>query len=231
MIAEDPLTRTEARPRPTKVWDVPVRLFHWLLVALFGFSWLTAENHWIELHRLSGYSILTLVLFRIYWAFAGSATARFTHFLRGPRTVLSHMLTIFRRDEAQSVGHNPLGGWNVIAMLLLLLLQTGLGLFAIDDYGIESGPLAHYVSFKTAERITDLHETVFNFLLVLIALHVVAVLCHLLIKRENLITPMITGNKALTPKQAEPLKMQPLWQGVVGLAVCAAVVAALVTIL
>jgi cytochrome b len=231
MLARDSLTRTEEPPKPTRLWDVPVRLFHWLLVALFGLSWATAEYGLIEIHRLSGYSILTLVLFRIYWAFAGSTTARFKHFLRGPKTVIAHMSTIFHRDEDASAGHNPLGGWNVVAMLLLLLVQTGLGLFAIDDFGIESGPFAHYISFETAKQVTALHETVFNILLVLIALHVVAVLGHLAIKRENLIMPMITGNKALTPKQAGSLTLRPLWQGVIAAAVCAAFVAVLVNVL
>lgn len=179
-----------------RVWDLPIRLVHWLIVALMGLSWITVENGWIEWHKLSGYTMLGVVVFRLYWGFRGSTTARFSQFVLGPAAVLRHARTFFSRTKhAPAIGHSPLGGWNVVAMLLLLLLQAGLGLFTIDVYAIEAGPLATYVSLDTGRRIAGLHEAVFNLLCLLVVLHVAAVLGYLILKRENLVLPMLTGVK------------------------------------
>ena len=126
-----------------RLWDLPVRLFHWALVALIVCAWWTAENHLISWHRLTGYAILTLVLFRIVWGFLGSTTARFSHFLRGPGAVGAYVGGhMFRRGSPGHAGHNPLGGWSVVGMLGLLLLQVLLGFFSVDVDGLESGPFA-----------------------------------------------------------------------------------------
>lgn len=181
---------------PVRVWDIPVRVGHWLVVALVAFSWLSAKQGWIGWHKLSGYAILSFVLFRIYWGFAGSSTARFSHFLKGPKAVGRYARNFLsRRGYAASLGHNPLGGWSIIAMLLLLALQTGLGLFAIDEYGIEGGPLSSHVSFDVGRQIAGWHATVFNLLLFFIAMHVAAIVIYFLFKRENLVAPMLTGSK------------------------------------
>jgi cytochrome b len=186
-----------------RVWDIPVRVGHWLVVGLVAFSWLSAKQGWISWHKLSGYAILSFVLFRVYWGFAGSSTARFSHFLKGPNAVGRYIRTFFSgRAYAASIGHNPLGGWSIIAMLLLLALQTGLGLFAIDEYGIEGGPLSTYVSFDTGRQVAGWHATVFNLLLFFIALHVTAIVIYLLFKRENLVAPMLTGSKRMVENGA-----------------------------
>lgn len=179
-----------------RIWDLPVRIGHWLVVALVAFSWLSAKQGWIGWHKFSGYAILSFVLFRIYWGFAGSSTARFSHFLKGPKVVGRYIRAFFSRSTyTASLGHNPLGGWSIVAMLLVLALQTGLGLFAIDEYGIEGGPLSSYVSFDTGRQIAGWHATVFNLLLFFIALHVAAIVIYFLFKRENLVAPMLTGSK------------------------------------
>ena len=113
-----------------KVWDAPVRLFHWLLVLLFAFMYFsgTVKGDWLEWHMRSGYAILALVLFRILWGFAGSTYARFSNFLAGPSACLQFAKKLLTRAPAASAGHNPLGGWMVLVLLLALLVQTGTGL-------------------------------------------------------------------------------------------------------
>ena len=174
------------------LWDPFVRLTHWLLVLLVFASWITARTHRMSLHRYSGYAILGLVIFRVYWGFFGSHFARFKEFLRGPRSVLK---TLSAKSIGAKLGHTALGGWSILAMLSLLFLQAALGLFAVDVDGLESGPLAARLSFDTGRLAAKLHATVFNFLLALIAAHILAIAFYLLFKRENLIAPMLTGRK------------------------------------
>lgn len=179
---------TEVR---THVWDLPTRITHWAFVAGVGICWWTAETGRLEWHRWSGYTLLGLVLFRLYWGFVGGSTARFGNFVRGPGAVASYL----RGEHAAAVGHNPLGALSVLALLGLLLLQVALGLFAVDVDGIESGPLSLYVSFETGRAAAEWHELVFNALMTLIVVHIVAVLYYLLFKRQNLIGAMITGRR------------------------------------
>jgi cytochrome b len=179
------------------VWDLPIRLVHWLLVALLCFSWWTATESQMQWHRFSGYAIFTLVLFRIYWGFVGSVTARFAQFVRGPAVIISYSRSIFQRSSISETGHNPLGGWNVVILLTLLFSQVLLGLFAVDVDGIESGPLSYLVSFETGRAAAKLHERVFHLLEVLIALHLAAILFYRFYKRQNLTAAMIVGTKRL----------------------------------
>ena len=214
------LTSSE-RPDPElniRVWDLPVRLFHWLIVALFAFCWWSAENDHLDWHMLSGYAVLTLVLFRIYWGFAGSATARFRSFLKGPRTVFGYVQNLFVRSESVAFGHNPMGGWSVVALVFLLLLQTILGLFAIDVDAINAGPLDTLVSFRTGRWFAHQHGRVFDLLVILSSLHLAAVLFYWLYRRENLIGPMITGRRRLPPGSPRPqLYFARLWLAIAGL--------------
>ena len=198
------------------LWDLPTRIVHWSLVVLIPFSWWSAENHDLERHRWSGYAILGLLIFRLIWGFVGGSTSRFANFVRGPRTVLAYA----RGTGEKLLGHNPMGGWSVIAMLALLATQVGLGLFASDDDGLETGPLNHLVTYATAETITELHELLFNVLVAVIALHVAAVLFYLFVRRDNLVLPMIRGSKQL---DAEPISRPTMARPLV--AIVAAVVA------
>jgi len=177
-----------------RVWDLPTRLFHWALVLLIAFAWISAEQRWMQWHRLGGYALLALLLFRIAWGFAGSSTARFAQFLRGPRALRAYL----RRELPAPPGHNPLGGWNVLAMLTLLLLQVLLGLFAVDIDGLDSGPLSRWIGFDAGRQAAELHGLVFNGLLGLIALHLAALLYHRLRKGERLVAAMLSGEREWT---------------------------------
>jgi cytochrome b len=183
-----------------RIWDLPVRLFHWTLVVLMAVSYFTAQagGDWMKLHFWSGYAILTLLLFRIAWGFVGSTTARFSHFVKGPIAALEHLKELAGADRPRDIGHNPLGGAMVIALLAGLLLQVVAGLFAADtDEGTVSGPLANLVPDKWVDRATSFHHFWINVLLVMVALHVLAALLYLVWKRQNLIAAMCSGHKRL----------------------------------
>jgi cytochrome b len=179
-----------------RVWDLPTRLFHWLLVASVAASFATGKlgGNWMPYHERCGGVILALLIFRLVWGFVGSAASRFHTFLAGPSTVRRYALTLFRPEPDHHLSHNPLGGWSVAAMLLVLLIQAGSGLFANDDIATE-GPLYKWVSKAASDRLTSLHHLNHDVIIVLVVLHVAAVLFHLIYKKENLITSMITGVK------------------------------------
>ena len=189
------------------VWDLPTRLFHWLLVALIPFSWWSAENDRVDWHIWSGLAIMTLVLFRILWGLVGSSTARFANFIRGPAAVLGYV-----RDMKgwRPIGHTPLGALSVVALLGLLLVQVGTGLFNADEDGLVEGPLAASVSFDTAEAAHDLHELTFDILLILIGLHIAAVLFYRLFLGKELVGPMVSGRAPLEPG-VEPMRPGRGW--------------------
>lgn len=189
--------------RPVRVWDLATRLFHWVLVALIGLSWYSGETGDMDLHIRSGMAILTLVIFRVIWGFAGSATSRFSGFLRSPHAAMKYGLDLARNRAPRFLGHNPLGGWMVVVLLLSLAVQAGAGLFANDDIFTE-GPLAHLVTKDTSDFLTVVHKTSFNVLLALAAIHIAAALFYWLGKGENLILPMITGKKQLDSRDGTP---------------------------
>lgn len=210
-------------PAPNvRIWDMPTRLFHWLLVALLGFSWWSGERHDMEWHRLSGYAILALLVFRIYWGLLGGRTARFTHFIRGPRGVLAYVRTLGKGAYDPPAGHNPIGGWSVILMLATLGAMVVAGLFAVDVDGLESGPLADYVSFDQGRLAADIHGLIFNLLLGLVALHVLAILFYLVGLRHNLAGAMIHGRRRTNAGAPdEPLGASP-WRALLGIMIASA---------
>lgn len=214
------------QPATQMVWDAPTRLVHWLLVFLVAFSWWTAENHQMDWHYWSGLSIVGTAVFRMYWGFAGPETARFSRFVKGPGAVLSYAGKLFRPDYRASFGHNPLGALSVVAILLALITQVGLGLFAGDTDGLSSGPLNRYVSYEFGVAAGDLHEDAFNILLALIVLHIAAIVFYLLAKRINLIGSMITGRRdaANAEGPARGIAPVPLWRFLIGVALAALIV-------
>jgi cytochrome b len=191
-----PETSDPSRTR-VRVWDVPVRLVHWLMVVTVAGAWWTAETGRMNWHQYCGYALLALVSFRIYWGFLGSSTARFSRFVRGPGQIVSYL----KGRWVHVPGHNPLGALSVVALLALLLAQVVLGLFAVDVDGIESGPLSTYVSFDAGRLAASWHDKLFDVLLWLIGLHIAAVLYYLLIRKENLIGPMLSGKRAYDSDQ------------------------------
>ena len=197
------------RGMPT--WDLPVRIFHWALVLLVISQLVTASlgGNAMQLHAFGGYAILALVVFRILWGFFGGTRARFGDFVQRPATVIRYTKSVLRGPHAAHPGHNPLGGWSVLAMLGSLLLQATTGLFANDDVMME-GPLAKHVSDRASAIATGIHDVNAAVLLALITVHVTAVLFYLLAKKEDLIVPMITGRKASAPS-AGPARYGSVW--------------------
>jgi cytochrome b len=175
-----------------RVWDLPTRLFHWSLAALVVFSFTTAKlgGNWIDWHMRSGYAVLALLLFRLLWGFAGARYALFANFVRGPLAVFAHL----RGRYGPYAGHNPLGALSVLALLAALLLQAATGLFANDDIASE-GPLAKLVSNATSNRLSGIHRTNEWVLVALVALHLAAIAFYALVRRDNLVRPMIVGDR------------------------------------
>ncbi len=221
-----------------RIWDWPTRLVHWLIVALVLFSWGSAKYGHMDLHRYSGYTLLGLLLFRLYWGVFGGHTSRFASFVKGPRAVLHYLksqrdsgstsfsdpIAQSRETTAFSVGHNPLGALSVVVLLLLLLAQVFLGLFAVDVDGLESGPLSYLVSFDTGRAVAEIHGIVFNVLLGFIGLHLAAVLFYQWVKRDNLMVPMITGGKLAPPDTDHNDVSTSLLHVAVGIVIASAIV-------
>ena len=182
-----------ASPR-IRVWDLPTRIFHWLLAVLVVFSFTTGKigGSWLDWHMRSGYAILALVLFRIAWGIAGSETSRFGSFVRGPGAFLRHAGDIAARRRRATVGHNPMGGWMVVLMLVLLLAQASSGLFA-DDEIATTGPLAAKVSNAVVAKMTALHYYNGWTVAAVVVIHVIAIAAYWMAWRENLVAPMWTG--------------------------------------
>jgi cytochrome b len=202
-----------------RVWDLPTRITHWLVVLLVVLSWWTAENGRMEWHRWSGYTMLALVIFRIYWGLLGSSTARFSQFMRGPRAVAGYL----RGGWATAPGHNPLGALSVIALLALLAAQVLLGLFAVDVDGIESGPLSTHVSFEAGRAAAKWHEGAFDVLSWLIGLHIVAVLYYVFIRRQKLVAAMVHGKREFAEPLPAPVQSASVFRLLLGIGIAAGI--------
>lgn len=218
------MSQGSVRPGRVRVWDAPVRLVHWLIVVLVGFCWWSGETDHMAWHRLAGYGVLGLVLFRIYWGFVGGESARFSRFLRGPKVVAAYGRSLLRRDHAVILGHNPMGGWSVLALVLALLGETVLGLFSVDVDGVESGPLSYLVSFDTGRLAAAGHHWLFNILLALVVLHLIAIAFYLVVRRENLVGAMLSGHKRA---EGEGPRFVHPWRAMLGALLAAAVAYAL----
>jgi len=186
----------------TRVWDLGTRLFHWALVLFVAFSILSAKlgGNWIDWHMRSGVCILALILFRITWGFIGPHHAKFANFVRPPAEVLTYVRSMraggATANTAQA-GHNPLGALSVIAMIVILLLQASTGLFANDSIASE-GPLAKFVSNATSDLLTRIHKIDQFVIYLLIATHIGAIVYYAFAKHDNLVRPMLTGDKPVT---------------------------------
>jgi len=204
-----------------KLWDLPTRIFHWMLAGLILTAWLTAGRQWAW-HRWSGYAVLGLIVFRLYWGLVGGSTARFVNFVKGPRATLAYLRALPGREAKDSPGHNPLGALSMVALLVLIPLQAGLGLFAVDIDGLESGPLSYLVDFDTGRLCAEWHELSFRVLQGLIALHLAAVAFYLIYKRQNLVAAMITGRGRFSG-EAPQVRFAPAWRAAVGVMLAVAV--------
>jgi cytochrome b len=204
--------------RGLRIWDLPIRLFHWLLVALIAASWWTGEHHEMDWHRRSGYAIVGLLIFRLYWGVFGSSTARFVGFVRGPIAVWRYVRQL-RRPYSAAAGHNPAGGWSVLLMLVALIAMVTAGLFSVDVDGLESGPLADFVSFDTGRFAASWHGLIFNVLLALMAFHIAAIVVYLVWLRHDLISPMIHGGRLPESGGDGRAFAAPAWRVALGIAI------------
>ncbi|HXF08283.1 MAG TPA: cytochrome b/b6 domain-containing protein [Candidatus Acidoferrales bacterium] len=184
--------------RSIVVWDLPVRLFHWTLVALLIVAWSTAQGglDWMRYHLLAGYAILALVAFRLMWGFFGGFHARFSSFLASPRAAWRYGVDLAQGHHQAYPGHNPLGGYMVLLLLALVLTQVVTGLFATDDIFFQ-GPLASHVPARYSRLATAVHKVNINVLIAAVALHVIAIAYYRWRLGENLVKAMFTGKKDL----------------------------------
>ncbi len=188
----------EAIPARIKLWDLPTRLFHWLLVVLVIAAVITGKigGNAIVWHGRIGLAILALLAFRLAWGFVGPTPARFASFFPAPEAIAAHM-----RGSWRGIGHNPLGALSVLALLAFLVAQVGTGLFANDDIAFR-GPLFELVSKEWSDTLGGYHRLSINVLIGLIILHIVAIAYYAHVKKENLVKPMIDGWKTVEPEDA-----------------------------
>ncbi|PXX44057.1 cytochrome b/b6 domain-containing protein [Undibacterium pigrum] len=188
------------------LWDLPLRLFHWLLTIAITIATVTGfiGGNWMALHGKAGLAILGLLSFRLAWGFVGSTYARFNSFFPSPSKI-----SLFLRGKWSAPGHNPLGAISVLALLLAAAAQAGSGLFSNNDIDF-TGPLFNLVPEKTAAVLTSFHKLSIYALLALIALHIFAIFWYLKIKKQNLVTPMLTGWKEVDD-DVRPVASKPRW--------------------
>ena len=179
-----------------RVWDLPLRLFHWLLVACIVGSLISVNigGNAIEYHAYFGYSILTLLIFRLIWGFVGSTHARFTSFFPSPAKIMSYL----QGSSPRVLGHNPIGALSVFALIFVLCVQAFTGLFVDDEIAFQ-GPLAKFASGSVVSFLSEIHEGNQVVIYTLITIHIVAIWYYNKFKGENLIKPMITGDKEIDP--------------------------------
>jgi cytochrome b len=196
------------------VWDLALRVFHWALVLLFVVAYVSGiQPGHFALHEASGYGILGLLVFRLIWGFVGPSPARFASFVRGPRAALAHLGELLRREHRPLPGHNPLGGWAVMAILALLLVQTVSGLFASTfDY---EGPLARLLPDTAQDAMAGIHAFVMNILLAVLAVHLLGIAATSYLGRENLVASMIHGRKELAARDSVGIRLVPWWRAAV----------------
>lgn len=213
------------------VWDLPVRVFHWVLVLAFVGAYVTNRLgiEYFRYHLWFGYAVTVLVAFRIVWGVVGTRHARFWNFIRDPGTTLRYGVDWIRGRGGHYPGHNPLGGLMVVALLILLFIQAVTGLVANDEI-FNTGPLHGYISAERSLELTSWHRWLFDWILAAVAVHVLAVIVHLLFKKENLVKAMLTGRKpARTVPPEETIGASRTWLAVLIAGVLGGVLAWLVS--
>jgi cytochrome b len=226
-VMGDEGTNSKAAPPRVTAWDLPTRLFHWLLALLILSAYLTRKNtDDLAWHKWTGYAILVLVVFRILWGFAGSSTSRFSSFLYGPVVSLRYALDFLLRRPRRFLGHNPAGSIAVFVMLGLVAAQGVLGLYSYDDHdSIDGGPLSGRIGEGLMATLTAWHIWLFYILLYVIIAHIAANVLYVLWKGVNLVGPMITGRKRAADFEDEPsAQIAPLWRALLCLVLAVVIV-------
>ncbi len=171
------------------VWDVPTRVFHWLLVICFAGAWLTSESERLQMiHYAFGYSACVLVLFRLIWGLVGTRYARFTQFLKGPAEMMKHAKGLLSSHAHSTVGHNPVGGIVMVGLMLLILLIGLTGYFSVKEF--------------LGDLMGEAHEAIASLALAVAVIHIAAAIIMSVIQKENLVKAMVTGKKRGLPEQA-----------------------------
>lgn len=204
---------SQLKPKTVKIWDLPVRVFHWSLVILFIAAYVTNSlgPSYFNYHLWSGYAIIVLVVFRLIWGLVGTYHARFINFVRDPLSTAKYAFSVFKKKDEHHLGHNPLGAVMVVILLIAILVQAVTGLFTNDEI-INLGPLYAYISDELSLELTSLHRTLFYWILGAIFLHIAAVLFHVWFKKDNIIKAMFTGNKNTEGVvDVKPIKSSRIW--------------------
>ncbi|HEY4540775.1 MAG TPA: cytochrome b/b6 domain-containing protein [Noviherbaspirillum sp.] len=211
-----------------RVWDLPLRLFHWVLVLLLIVSFVTqyVGGNAMDWHFRAGYAVLVLVAFRLIWGFVGPRYARFSSFIYGPSTILGYLRS---RQGKQYLGHNPLGSLSVFALLGVVLAQAVTGMFANDDI-VNEGPLVRFISKDLSDQLTWIHKDVTAWLLLtLVGLHLLALVWYAVVRKRNLVMPMISGDQEVGAAEVAPQPAQDSWkQRLLALAILTLLSAAMV---
>jgi len=199
------------------VWDLPLRIFHWLFgLSIIG-AWIAIETREEQLHIYIGYFIIILLIFRIFWGIWGTTHSQFRHFIPTPQKIRGYLYSLVNGGSKETVGHNPLGSLMAFLMLAIVALQVGTGLFLEGD--VWSGPYRHAIESDTVHELENIHELTFSIIQTLIVIHIVAVLGYWLLKKQNLVLPMITGKKrAEVVAEGEEIKSSKLLLALVTLA-------------
>lgn len=179
-----------------QVWDLPIRVFHWTLVVAIIGAFVTNRLgvSYFKYHVWCGYAVIVLVVFRIIWGFVGTRHAQFWNFVRSPAATLEYASGLLRGRPARYAGHNPLGAWMVVTLLVALAAEATLGLFGNDEI-FNLGPLAGYVSKDLSLQLTSIHRRLFYWIIGAIAVHILAVIAHHAFEQGHLVRAMITGRK------------------------------------
>jgi cytochrome b len=190
-------------------WDLPTRLFHWTLAALVLLAWVSFQyaeqigDFRLRWHRANGVAIIVLLVWRVIWGFAGSSTARFATFLYSPLAAARYAGSLVAGRTRRFLGHNPLGAYMVVTLLVVALAQATLGLFTVEHNDIAAGPLYRLVSEEATKLASRWHRLAFYYVLLpAIGLHVTAIILYKVLKAEPLIGAMLTGRKPVSPSQA-----------------------------
>lgn len=208
------------------VWDLPLRLFHWLFALSLIASYVTAKLgfDWMQIHFYLGYFAIGLLVFRVIWGLIGPRHARFSSFLEKPAVIWGYAQHLFDRDSTPSVGHNPLGGLMVIVMLLLTIVQVSTGLFATDA-SIWTGPYYPSVKSSTASLLSTIHSVNVNIILGAVGLHILAIIYYHTFKKQSLVSSMVTGYKSSAHVPAHhAIASSQLFKAVIVCAIAACVV-------
>lgn len=197
-------TERSSAKKTIKVWDLPVRIFHWSIVLLFVVAYITnlLGSDYFSYHKWAGYTLLVLVSFRIVWGLVGTYHARFNHFVKNPIATANYAVSVIKKKDKHYPGHNPLGAVMVVILLAAILVQAITGLFTNDEI-FNLGPLYGYISDDLSLQLTSLHRQLFYWILGAITLHILAVIFHVAVKRDNIVKAMFTGKKNVPANEEE----------------------------